>query len=201
LNSLVKKFSGYIATEQEEKQDERIENKVTIKVPISEFQELINAINNSGEKITDRQISSDDVTTEVIDTKSRVEAKKQIRKRYLDLLSQAKSMQDILSIQSEINEVQEEIEMAAGRVEYLGHSAAYSTIELHYYQVLAATPIKDKSTFSHKIIEAFIGGWEVLKRILVVIVTIWPIWVICISIFLFYRRRKQISTSKSSITI
>jgi hypothetical protein len=200
LNTLVKKFGGYIATEQEVKQDERIENRISIKVPIVEFQELMNAINNSGEKITDRQISSEDVTTEVIDTKSRIEAKKEIRQRYLDFLKQAKSMQDILSIQSEINEVQEEIEMAAGRVEYLNHSAAYSTIELYYYQILKASAINDKPTFGNKISEAFKGGWEVLKDLLVVMVTIWPIWIISITIFFFYKRRKHILTGKSSAT-
>jgi hypothetical protein len=200
LNTLVKKFGGYIATEQEIKQDERIENRVTIKVPVAEFQELMNAINNSGEKITDRQISSEDVTTEVIDTKSRIEAKKEIRQRYLDFLKQAKSMQDILSIQSEINEVQEEIEMAAGRVEYLNHSAAYSTIELYYYQILKASAINDKPTFGNKISEAFKGGWEVLKDLLVVMVTIWPIWIISITIFFFYKRRKYLLTGKSSAT-
>jgi hypothetical protein len=200
LNTLVKKFGGYIATEQEVKQDERIENRVRIKVPVAEFQELMNAINNSGEKITDRQISSEDVTTEVIDTKSRIEAKKEIRQRYLDFVKQAKSMQDILSIQSEINEVQEEIEMAAGRVEYLNHSAVYSTIELYYYQILKASAINDKPTFGNKISEAFKGGWEVLKDLLVVMVTIWPIWIISITIFFCYKRRKHILTGKSSAT-
>jgi hypothetical protein len=200
LNTLVKKFGGYIATEQEVKQDERIENRIRIKVPIVEFQELMNAINNSGEKITDRQISSEDVTTEVIDTKSRIEAKKEIRQRYLDFLKQAKSMQDILSIQSEINEVQEEIEMAAGRVEYLNHSSAYSTIELYYYQILKASAINDKPTFINKISEAFRGGWEVLKDLLVVMVTVWPIWIISIAIFFFYKRRKHTLTGKNSAT-
>jgi hypothetical protein len=33
----------------------------------------------------------------------------------------AKNMEEILSVQSEINGIQEEIESAAGRIEYLGH--------------------------------------------------------------------------------
>jgi hypothetical protein len=200
LNSLVKKFGGYIATEQEVKQDERIENKARIKVPVAEFQELMNAINNSGEKITDRQISSEDVTTEVIDTKSRIEAKKQIRQRYLDFLKQAKSMQDILSIQSEINEVQEEIEMAAGRVDYLNHSSAYSTIELFYYQILKVKSVNDKPTFTNKISEAFKAGWQVLKKLIILIVTIWPVWIIALGIFFLYKRRKNALTAKTSVS-
>lgn len=200
LNALVKRYGGYIATEQETKNDDRIENRVTIKVPVGEFQEVMTAINNSGEKIIDRKISSEDVTTEVIDTKSRIQAKKNIRQRYIDFLQQAKSMEDILQIQSEINEVQEEIEMAAGRVEYLNHSSAYSTIELYYFQILKASATNDKPTFGSKVSDAFMGGWEVLKHLLLVVVTIWPVWIICILGFIFYRRRKQVLTGKGSVT-
>lgn len=193
LNTLVKRFGGYIATEQEVKDDARIENKVRIKVPVAEFQELMNAINGLDEKITERQISSEDVTTEVIDTKSRIEAKKQIRQRYLDFLKQAKSMQDILSIQSEINEVQEEIEMAVGRVEYLNHSSAYSTIDLFYYQILKPSEVEDKPGFGNKILQAFSGGLEIIKGSLIVLITVWPIWIVAIVIFLFIKRRKLAS--------
>ena len=115
---------------------QRIENRIKIKVPVNQFQDLMTAINNSSEKIVDKQVSSEDVTTEVIDTKSRIEAKKKIRQRYIDLLQQAKTMAEILSIQAEINGVQEQIEMAEGRVEYLTHSSAYSTLDLYYFQYL-----------------------------------------------------------------
>src|SRR5688572_7807811 len=115
---------------------QRIENRIKIKVPVNQFQDLMTAINNSSEKIVDKQVSSEDVTTEVIDTKSRIEAKKKIRQRYIDLLQQAKTMAEILSIQAEINGVQEQIEMAEGRVEYLTHSSVYSTLDLYYFQYL-----------------------------------------------------------------
>ena len=81
-------------------------------------------------ELNEKKITSEDVTTEVIDTRSRLEAKKQVRLRYLDLLKQAKNMEEILSVQSEINGIQEQIESAAGRMEYLQHSSSFSTIHL-----------------------------------------------------------------------
>ena len=198
LNSLVKRFGGYISNEQETQSQERLENKVKIKVPVAQFQDLMTALNNSGEKVNDKQVSSEDVTTEVVDTKSRVEAKKKIRQRYIDFLQQAKSMADILSIQQEINGVQEEIEMAEGRVEYLNHSAAYSTVDLYYFQQLTAPLPRDGSpTFGNKIAEAFRGGWEVLKDILVVIITVWPLWLASIIALIIYKKKKHLSLTKS----
>ncbi|HET9826268.1 MAG TPA: DUF4349 domain-containing protein [Chitinophagaceae bacterium] len=48
-------------------------------------------------------------------------------------------MQDILNVQNEINGIQEDIEAAAGRIEYLSHSSSYSTINLTYFQILDAS--------------------------------------------------------------
>jgi len=56
------------------------------------------------------------------DTRSRLETKKEVRERYLDLLKQARNMKDILAVQNEINDIQEQMEGAAGRT---GHSLAF----------------------------------------------------------------------------
>jgi len=45
-------------------------------------------------------------------------------------------MKEILEVQSEINSIQEEIESAEGRINYLSHSAAFSTIHLKYVQYI-----------------------------------------------------------------
>ena len=157
------------------------------------------ALNNSSDKIDNKQVTSEDVTTELVDTKSRVEAKKKIRLRYLDFLGQAKSMEDILRIQKEINGIQEEIEMAEGRVEYFTHSSAYSSIELYYFQQLKQLASNDEPTFSTKISEAFRGGWEIVKMLLVGMITIWPLWLVIIAGIFFYKKRKLLVVSKGNL--
>ena len=199
LSVLTKKFGGYIANEQETQSAERLENKVKIKVPVAQFQDLMTALSNSNEKVDNKQINSEDVTTEVVDTKSRIEAKKKIRERYLDFLHQAKTMQDILSIQEEINGIQEEIEMAEGRVDYLTHSAAYSSIELYYFQQIKAPADDGAPTFGTKVSAAFKGGWEVLKELFVVVITVWPLWIVILAGIFFYKKRKVTAPAKTSL--
>ncbi|MGO8055700.1 DUF4349 domain-containing protein, partial [Rhizobium leguminosarum] len=97
------------------------------KVPVDRFDEAINLLAETDEKILERKIGSEDVTGDVVDTRSRMEAKKQVRERYLDLLKQAKNINEILQVQTEINNIQVDIESAAGRVNYLSHAAALST--------------------------------------------------------------------------
>lgn len=145
LRESVRNTGGYIAAENQGRTDYKLENIVTVKVPVAQFDEAMTRLTTATgkEKVMELRVSSQDVTGEVVDTKSRMEAKRQVRLRYMELLQQAKNMEDILKVQSEINQVQEQIEMGAGRVNYLNHASAFSTIQLTFYQVLnpsAETP-------------------------------------------------------------
>jgi hypothetical protein len=75
------------------------------------------------------------------------------------LLKQAKTMKEILEVQTEINTITEELESASGRVKYLSHQAAYSTIYLKYFQYTNPQQKPDEEPgFFSKIREAFLGG-------------------------------------------
>lgn len=152
LRDKVTQLGGYVAQEQQTQTDYKLENSLVIKVPVDQFDNALNLVTTGVEKINEKRITSEDVTAEVVDTKSRIEAKRQIRLRYLDFLKQAKNMEEILNVQSEINDVQEEIESATGRVNYLTHSAAYNTINLTFYEILnASAVINDNPSFASRI--------------------------------------------------
>ena len=122
----------------------------------------------------------------------RLESKKQVRLRYLDLLKQAKNMEEILNVQSEVNGIQEEIEAASGRIEYLSHSSSFSTINLTYYQVLNATAVdNDKPSFSTRVSNAFRFGWNWVGELSVAIISIWPLLFAVFAIIIFYRRSNR----------
>ncbi|HET6996797.1 MAG TPA: DUF4349 domain-containing protein, partial [Chitinophagaceae bacterium] len=192
----VKNLGGYVAQEEQTQSDYKIENSMIIKVPVDQFDNAIAQLAAGGEKINERNVTSQDVTTEVVDTRSRMEAKKQVRQRYMELLGQARNMNDILSVQSEINSIQEEIESAAGRVEYLTHSSVFSTIRLTYYQVLNAQANETKKvedlSFGGKIKGAFKAGWEIISELFIALVTVWPLLLSSFFAFVAYKKiRKQ----------
>lgn len=193
LRECVKNVGGYIAGEDQSQSDYKLENAVTIKVPVARFDEAMNVLasGTGKDKVVERKITSQDVTGEVVDTKSRMEAKRQVRLRYLELLNQAKTMEDILKVQDEINGIQEEIEMGTGRVNYLNHASAYSTIQLTFFQVLnpSAEEPKDPS-FATRIWYAFEKGWDFIKNIMIALITIWPLWLAGFGLWLVVRKIK-----------
>ena len=169
----IKGLGGYIAQEEQSQSDYKIENSLTIKVPVDQFDNAVLQLTSNTEKINQKKITSQDVTTEVIDPKSGMEAKKKVRIRCMDLLKQAKNIEEILSVQSQINDIQEEIESAVARIEYLGHSSIFSTINLTYYQVLNSSA-KDTGnpSFGTKLSNAFITGWSWVGDLFVGLVSI-----------------------------
>jgi hypothetical protein len=160
LSDKVKNHGGYVSSEEQTQTEYKIENTVVIKVPVDQFENMVNDLVNDVVKINEKRITSDDVTTELVDGKSRLEAKKQVRLRYLDLLKEAKNMGEILNVQNEINQIQEEIETVSGRINFLGHSSAMSTINFTFAQVLnASIPQQSANSFTTRIKSAFANGW------------------------------------------
>jgi Domain of unknown function (DUF4349) len=175
VNNSANQFGGYIADEQQTETDYKIENTVTIKVPVDQFQPAVDFLTTGNGKINEKKITSEDVTTQYVDTKSRLEAKRQVRLRYLDLLKQAKNMEEVLQVQSEINDIQEEIESAAGHINYLSNAAAMSTIHFTFYEVINASAKDTGENFWEKVKEAFISGWKGASDVLIGFIYIWPL--------------------------
>ena len=189
IHATINKFGAYVAAEKQTENDFRIENTLTIKVPVAQFDDLINSFTGDGIKVMEKNISSEDVTGEVVDTKSRLQAKMAVRERYLELLKQAKNMNDILQVQNEINAIQENIEAANGRIGYLQHASAYSTVNLHYYQYINGRTADDaKPDFFTKLTRAFRTGTSLILDLLLFCISIWPLLITALLAWFYFKR-------------
>ena len=194
LREKVKNLGGYIAGEEQSQTEYKIENVISIKVPVAQFDEAVTKITESTTLLKEKKVTSQDVTSEYFDTRSRMAAKQQVRQRYVDLLKEAKNMEEILNVQTNINSIQEDIESAAGRIQYMGHAAAYSTINLTYYQILNATVSEDgveKKNFGIKLGAAFKTGGSWIVELFIGLVSIWPLFLVGAIIFLLVKRSRQ----------
>lgn len=191
LHAIIKKFGAYIATEEQSQSDYQMQNNITIKVPVAQFEDLINSFDGKGNKLIEKKISSEDVTSEYIDTRTRLEAKRNIHARYMELLKQAKNMKEILEVQQELNGLQEELEAAGGRVQYLKHQAAYSTIHLNFFQYQNGGVAPAEPGFLSKLGASFKNGVVIIEGLLIFIATFWPVWIILITVFILWKRRAK----------
>lgn len=192
IHAKVKSNGAYIAQEQQTETDNQLMNEITIKVPVDKFDDVMNSFAGDGIKVVGKNISTQDVTGEVVDTKARLEAKKEVRDRYLQLLKQANNMKDILAVQDEINSIQEDIESAAGRVGFLTHSAAYSTINVKYYQFLNGVTAREiEPNFITKTGEAFKTGGEIITNIILFIISVWPLAIATVMLVVYFKKSNR----------
>lgn len=194
VSEKVKKYGGYISQEQQSQSDYQVENSMVIKVPVDQFENAVNDLTKDVSKLNEKRISSEDVTTQLVDGKSRLEAKKQVRLRYLDLLKQAKNMEEILNVQKEINDIQEDIELVNGRINTLSHESAMSTINFTFFQVInpsAKIDVEKEADFLDKVKTAFANGWYWIEEVFVGLINIWPLLAVMILGIWFFKRKQM----------
>jgi hypothetical protein len=189
VHTNVKNWGGYIAHEEEQSTEYQKVNTLSLKVPVDQFDNVVQSLSSGKEKVIVKKISSEDVTGEVVDTRSRMETKRQTRQRYLDLLKQAKNMEEILLVQNRIDDIQLQIESATGRLDYLTHASALSTIQLTFFQVIkpGAPETKDPS-FGYKVLDSLKNGLVWVGELFLLILNLWPLALLGVFIYWGFKK-------------
>jgi hypothetical protein len=170
---IIKASNAYVANESESRNEYQISNSMIIRVPQSNFDNLIDSIIYQCKNLDDRSINVSDVTEEYVDTDSRLKAKREIESRYLEILKKAQNVKEILEVEQNLGGIREEIESAEGRLKYLSHQVSFSTIELMFYQKTNVI-LNSRIGFISRIYSSFISGWNGLIEFIIGLISIWP---------------------------
>jgi hypothetical protein len=189
VHASVKQWGGYVAQETQQASEYKKENTITVKVPVDQFDNIVQSLTSGKEKVLVKKITSEDVTGEVVDTRARMEAKRQIRERYMDLLKQARNMEEILQVQNVINDIQLQIESATGRINYLTHASAFSTIQLTFFQVIDANAVNVKDpTFGQRVLDSLKNGLSWVGELLLLVLNLWPLALLGVIIYWGFKK-------------
>ncbi len=104
-----------------------VSGQVTVRVPVRSFEDLLTSIGDAGE-ITDRNVTSQDVTAEYTDLESRRRNLQAQERFYLGLLDRAASVTDAIAVQQQLDDIQGQIEQITGRLNLLQDRTAFSTL-------------------------------------------------------------------------
>lgn len=121
------------------------ENSMTLqlRVPSGAFKRALAILEPSGKALY-RSISSDDVTMQYYDLGNRLENKRVLAARLRDYLKQAKTMEEIMTVETRLNELSNELDALGGEFRNLANLVDFSTIDL----TLSLPPHKAKSELS-----------------------------------------------------
>ncbi len=183
IDTKLKLFNAYIASETENKYNTSLTNTLVIRVPNAMFDTCLVTLLNGMENIDSKSVNVQDVTEEFIDVATRLNNKRAVKQQYLEILKKAFTVSDILDVQDHLRVITEEIEVQEGRLKYLENQASYSTINLTIYQKL-----NQDYGFWSKIIDAVHGGWTGLLTFLIGLIYLWPLLLVIIVVVVILRR-------------
>lgn len=184
--AMLDKYGAYVASDNVDNSYGWQENTMSLRVPKEKFYDFLAAVEKEAIFIDSKSVNASDVSEEYYDLKTRIENKKAAEAQYLEVLKKARTIAEILEVQNYLNNVREEIERMEGRIKYLDSQTSYSTLTLTFWQDKEVEPRKTPS-FWNKLGDGAGNGWDGLMTFIIGMVTVWPLWLIGIGLFILIR--------------
>jgi hypothetical protein len=195
IDSLAKRFDSYIANESYSEGYDRYTYNITIRIAAEVFDRFLAELIAGPDVIKTKSVNVSDVTEEYYDLASRLENNKAVEVRYRELLGRASTVKDILEIERSLGEIRGEIESQQGRLNRFNNEIAYSTLEIVLYQEKSPRETAEvRDSFGKRIGKAVSQGWSGFITFLVVLVRIWPLWLILLigwRVLVYFRRKRR----------
>jgi hypothetical protein len=196
--SIAARFGGFVVSSaaSQGSQQRLVRGTLVVRVPARSYADAIRSIAGLG-RVEARDESGQDVSQEFVDLESRVRHLRAVETQLLELLERANSVAAALAVQSQLNQVQLELEQARGRLQYLDDQVSYATISLALHERLPVVA-KEKGrwgitdawgTAGHNIVA--VVGW-----MFVAVATAAPALILLLLAYLIGRRvlrRRQVA--------
>jgi hypothetical protein len=196
----VKKLGGYVDEDNEtlEGDSNRKQYELKIRVPAKNFDLILDTVSSSAYKIDSKNISISDVTTQYIDEKARLDNKKTLEQRYLQLLAKANKMSDMLQIENKLADIRGEIESVQGQLNYLSKQVAYSSLDITFYTDHPAQ-VNSGDGIGYKFKTALADGWKTLQNLFFGLISLWPVMLIAAVVIVIFRRWRKRRRAKKIV--
>jgi hypothetical protein len=195
IDTLVGNYAGYISTESFDDQEDQLSYNITCRIPADKFDLFISGIESGPDKIISKSVNANDVTEQYYDVKIRLENERQVEKRYLELLGQARTVKDILDIEEKLGKVRQEIESKEGRLRLLDNQVSYSTLNIWIYQKKDRKyEPEDRDSFGQRLLKSMHKGWMGFVDFLLFFLRLWPLWIVGLIIWriaVWFNRRSK----------
>lgn len=183
IRGLAEGYGGYVAGSAQKDNQAQL----TVRVPKDKFQAAIQDIESYG-KVLGERTTSEDVTERYIDLRARLENLQKQETRLRDILGMARTVEEILKVESELGRVRGQIESLQGQMNYLERNVAMSLIVVNLTE--PSSPFTPPGMNWNEVLEAALRGlYWVLRNIIVLVVSLLPLIVIGVPAYFLYRKK------------
>jgi len=134
VTAIAEAKGGFVVESQQSGGDGRTSKRdtvsMTLRVPAEKFAETLDEIRREAGSVVMEHITGKDVTEEFIDIEARLKAQLALEAQFMEIMKQANSVEQALSVQRQLADVRSDIERIEGRKRFLENQASLSTVKL-----------------------------------------------------------------------
>jgi hypothetical protein len=174
------------------------EASYTVRVPVEQYQNFLTQAGSICHLLRSNEYA-DDISDTYYDTDGRLQTQETKLARLQELLAQAESVEDIITIESAISETEEYIESLSGQLRRYDSQVAYATVSIELNEVYKMSNVAEAPIgFASRLGTAFSSGWQgfvnSLEQLVIALAYSW-MWLIVavfivVVVVLLRKRRK-----------
>ena len=184
-------MGGYVVSSYKYENDDGFAGEVSIRVPSDEFDTAFDRLRSIADEVPYENTNSRDITEEYIDVEARLLNLEATEEQYLELLEEAKTVEEMLQVQRELSNVRSMIEQLQGRMKYLERTSDMAFISVSLEETGS---IAGPWSFVNTIEKAVNGLITFIRGIITVLIWVaifcW-IWIPILVIVIRRRRRAK----------
>ena len=194
LKNLAAQKGGYLSSTNVQKNyNNRLTGSVIIRVPAKEFETTLTGVQAIG---TVKSVSTQgqDVTEEYVDLQAQKTSYQNQLAQYNEIMKKAVKVEDVITVQQQIDRVQTQLNRLDGRLKYLDSRIDLSTITVNLQE---PEPVGGDSghNFVSTINEGISGFFGMIDAVIIIFLTLLPIIIIGgagYGIYRWYKARKGV---------
>jgi hypothetical protein len=196
---------GFIASSSFGTAGEKQTASITIRVPGENYQRALAELRKLGD-VKGEQSSANDVTEQYTDLQSRLRNLKATEAQYLQFLSKAENINDVLTVQDRLNATRAEIEQVQGRIDLVQHQTDLATITVHLDPPVVAKAEEPKKSGTSTPLEVAADSFRASLAVLLGIATVglavaafsWWIVLLAVGGALLLRRQLRVTRERQA---
>ena len=199
---LARSNGGYVEKSQfsnDREENGRRSASMTIRVPVQNYDSLVSSLRTiNGAEVDTEGSNSNEVTEQYIDLESRLRNLERTEQQYLELLTKAVNIQEILTVQDRLSSVRSQIEQILGRLKVLDNQTDFATVNLTIAPLLAKVEApNDKNwTMTGVLVESWERSLEAARyaaagMVILAVATAWLGVPLVLGVFAVRRYRRK----------
>src|SRR5262245_40360095 len=137
VTSIAESNGGFVVTSEAKQRanvdpaKRTLDIKLVVRIPAGRFGSALDQIKQLAGNVSEANVSGQDVTEDFIDLEARIRTQKALELQFLEIMKQARKVEDALEVQRQIADVRTDIEKLEGRKRFLENRSSLSTITVN----------------------------------------------------------------------